>query len=715
MVMSKNNARGKDSHKVFVSSICITAISVLLSPWLWSCGSSRINGAEDVPVDHALDGAGDVEGDGEEGPEVVDSDGDTISDEQEGAFDPGGPVDTDGDTVPDYLDDDSDNDTIPDADEAGRTVAVTGPVDSDKDGIPDFRDTDSDGNTIPDSEENREDPDGDGIGNWADPDDDGDTLTDAEEMGPDPSHPFDFDGDTIPDYLDTDSDNDLISDIQEAHGDTDNDGADDRHDLDSDNDTLADSYEAGDNDYTTWPPDSDEDGYPDFRDVDSDNDGLSDSWEVHNGLDPTSADSDGDTYNDLIEIGAESDPTDPASTPRTVGNFFFIVDYLEDPVPPEEDIVFTTTIRHADIFFLMDTTGSMGSEIDQLKADLQAVVIPRVRGLIEDAWYGVGEFDDYPVDPYGAGPPDYNDRVFYLLQEITDSVTDAQAAVDALHTSYGGDCPESQVPALYAAATGEGYVPYLSPQYDCDLGGGEFGYPCFRPAAVPIIVMITDAPYHDGPDYYASYSGISPRPVEYDETVTALRQAHIKVLSIVSNGGCDTATATQHAQRLAQDTGAVDSDGNPAVFSVSGSGLGLGSQVVSAIQTLSGNIPVDVSITARDNPSDDVDTLRFIDRIIPSTEGGVEDPLRPGFFCASGLTTEDLDADTIPDSFIDIIPGTIVCFSLSVNRNDFVEPTEEPQTFKAYLDIFADQSSILDTRQVIFMVPPHIEGPGVPL
>jgi hypothetical protein len=93
-----------------------------------------------------------------------DADGDGISDEREGRYEAGGPVDTDGDGTPDYLDDDSDGDTIPDSVEAGSNVSLLGPVDSDGDGTPDFRDLDSDDNGIPDEDEGSGDYDDDGIG-----------------------------------------------------------------------------------------------------------------------------------------------------------------------------------------------------------------------------------------------------------------------------------------------------------------------------------------------------------------------------------------------------------------------------------------------------------------------------------------------------------------------------------------------------------------------
>src|SRR5574337_1947304 len=77
------------------------------------------------------------------GDPMQDSDGDGISDVDEGRAQN---VDTDHDGTPDYLDTDSDNDGIPDYREAGDLDLTTLPIDSDNDGTPDFRDTDSDNN-----------------------------------------------------------------------------------------------------------------------------------------------------------------------------------------------------------------------------------------------------------------------------------------------------------------------------------------------------------------------------------------------------------------------------------------------------------------------------------------------------------------------------------------------------------------------------------------
>ena len=76
-----------------------------------------------------------------------DCDCDTICDLHEGASPEanctdGDGVDTDEDTIPDYLDPDSDNDGVPDSEEAGDSDRSTPPdlYDHDADGTPDFRD-----------------------------------------------------------------------------------------------------------------------------------------------------------------------------------------------------------------------------------------------------------------------------------------------------------------------------------------------------------------------------------------------------------------------------------------------------------------------------------------------------------------------------------------------------------------------------------------------
>jgi hypothetical protein len=641
---------------------------------------------------------------GPDGVSPDDADGDTISDTDEGRFDTTGGTDTDGDGTPDYLDEDSDGDGIPDGVEAGDMDASSPPADSDGDGTPDFRDLDSDGNAILDGDEGMGDADGDGIRDFADLDNDGDDIDDRTEIGGTPSAPVDADGDTVPDYMDLDSDNDSITDQQERPADSDIDGdlVPDRHDLDTDGDGIPDATEAGDTDPHTWPRDTDGDGTPDFRDIDSDNDGLSDSWEFEHGLNPFEEDSDGDGVPDLIEVGAGTDPLDASSNPTTEGNFYFLVPYMEDPDPPEDTLVFTTDLQKADVFFIMDTTGSMGGAITNLQSTLSTSIIPAVAAIIPDVWFGVGRHDDYPYGGYGSST--WGDVAFQLVQRMTASATDAQIAVDSLDLHGGSDGEESQVPALWATATGLGLDTYLPPQDAC--ASSEVGYPCFRTGSVPIVVLITDAPYHNGPGGYAPYSISGHVPPTYDEAVTALNAIHAKVIAVVAGGWGE---AMSHATSITTDTGAVDVGGSPLLYTTGWDGTGLGSEIVDGIETMAHQVPIDVSAAARDDDTDMVDATYFIASIVPNVVGGITDPADPSIICVGGLPVDDMDGDTVLDTFVGILPGTPVCFDITPRMNDIIEATEEPQVFKAYIDVVGDGITVLDSRDVYFLIPPHID------
>lgn len=621
----------------------------------------------------------------EEIPALPDEDGDTIADRDEGE----GAVDTDEDGTPDTLDEDSDNDTIPDSIEAGDDNVGTIPVDSDGDTIKDFRDEDSDNDTIPDFDEGFGDEDIDGIHNYRDLDSDGDFIADSTEGT------VDTDGDTLPDFLDTDSDGDTISDLYESLIDDDEDGIVNYLDLDSDNDTIPDSVEAGDDDPSTPPLNCDEDDRENYRDTDSDNDGVHDSDEFYSGCpDVCNPDSDGDGVSDLIEIAYGSDACDMADSPLTRGDFVFVVPYMESPEPTMDTLSFSTSLRQADVYFLVDTTFSMDGEITNLQNSLTTTIIPQVRTTIDDVWFGVAGFDDYPESPYGYP----GDRVYYQEQRMTANSADAQSAVGRLAVHDGGDRPESQVPALWAIATGGGLGTYLAAQTSC--GAGEYGYPCFRAGSIPIVVLITDAPFHNDSAGNDPYSGISPVPPGYSTTRTALTDNSIKVLGV--NSG-DFASRSD-IEQLARDTGAADRSGTPLVFSIMADGDGLGDQIVNAIRALANQVPISVSTQAVDDTSDTVDATVFIDHIVSNALGD------PVIGCEGGLSVADTDGDGWNDTFTAIIPGTMVCFDIYVKMNTTVPPLEVPQLFRAYIEVIGDGITLLDTRVVYFLVPPVFPG-----
>ncbi|NMC68876.1 MAG: hypothetical protein GYA57_02270 [Myxococcales bacterium] len=679
-------------------------------------GDLDIPGADgdlDIPGADA-DADADADGDGEVVPEVLpevppdtsltDTDGDTIPDDIEGWDD------LDGDTLPNARDDDSDGDDIPDAVEAGDSDPRTMPADSDHDGTPDFLDFDSDNDTIRDADEWLIDVDGDTIPAYRDFDSDGDGIFDNFEAGDaDPgTPPRDTDGDTTPDYLDLDSDGDFISDAHESLVDTDGDTILDYLDPDSDNDGVSDRDEAGDGDLATPPANCDGDALPNYRDTDSDNDGVRDLDEISlHHTDPCRADTDGDTVTDLIEIAYGSPPTDPTDSPRERGDFVFIEPYLNDPEPWVDTLVFSTALQKADVYFLVDTTGSMGGEIANLRSSIRSTVIPGIIAAIPDSWTGVGHFDDYPVSPYGDSST--GDVSYRNLQNLTSDAAASQTAANALPSHYGADGPESHVPALWTVATGDRSRTLPSiPAPSC--AAGRVGYPCFRSDAVRVIVLITDAAFHNGPGgtepYAATVGGVTPPT--YIQARDALVAARIKVIGVNSGG----TYGRPNLETLARDTGAVDSGGGVLVYDISSDGTGLGAQVINAVQTLANNVPIRVDARFVDDPADAVDTrTAFLDYIETNTSGRtIHDPATDTDRVCTTLASADSDGDGHPDYFPSLLPGTSVCWDIHVKRNETVAATSDAQIFRATINVIGDLSTPLDSRDIFFLVPPEIQG-----
>lgn len=643
-------------------------------------------------------------------PALGDSDGDRISDLEEGFDGAFFRDDTDGDGRPDYLDPDSDDDGLPDAFEAGDDDLSTPARDSDGDGTPDFRDLDSDDNGILDEREGMADTDRDGVADHADEDDDGDYVRDADELAGRVDFPRDGDDDGVPDFRDPDSDGDTILDGHEWGVDGDGDGDPDVEDLDSDDDGIPDAEEAGDERLETAPVDTDGDAIPDFRDRDSDADGLPDGAEAAAGTSPIEGDSDGDGVSDLVEVGAGTDPLTAADNPMARGNFVFLVPYDRPPTPTRDTLDFRTNVQLADLYFLFDTTGSMVAEISTMRA---ATIDILDQLTCEDSGTACTSDIDCEFVPGticgGAGTCIEDPEASFCIASIWTGV----GRYEGLANSYRNLLSLQPVPSrtrdqIPTSADGGGGSESLFQSVACTVDpsrctalgctAGGVGCPSFRLEAVRMLVTITDE------DNQCDTAACAPTTAS--EVGAILRAAAVTFAGI--NAGT-AALTTQDLEGIAIGAGSLASDGAPLVFQAGDAGTPEGaarltSAVVDAVNEVVRNRPLRISIDPSDEPGDAGDALQFISRLEVNVT-------RPG--CLLVDATSDVNPrDGYDDTFDAVQPGNRVCWDVVVRRNTFVDPTHEPQLFRALLTVRGDGSP-LDRRTVYFLVPPRIEGPIV--
>lgn len=430
-------------------------------------------------------------------------------------------------------------------------------------------------------------------------------------------------------------------------------------------------------------------------------------------------------------------------------DFFFVLPFQDPAGSQTKPLTFSTDVKSMDVFFNMDTTGSMFGPIQNLQNSLTGSVIPSVQGQVPDTQFGVGAFEDFPIAPFGDNPCGSGvggpDQPFQLLQAITDVAGSVLAGVNALSTGgtpigCGGDLPESNIEALYQIATGEGLLgpaPTNVPPNATGVGGVGF-----RESSLPVVVSITDAPSHN-PDNEACEaqsfsSGYSTNPAVggvahgMQETVAALDAICARVVQIATQQGNCSALADGVA--LATQTGAVippdawdlapagrpagcaagqcctgvngagvapDGSGRcPLAYLTQGDGSGVSTSLTDGLVMLAAYSPFDVT-TAVDGVGTDNEgvalpagttTADFIKAIRPASHGTVPLPGVP-------------DPTLTEDSFLDVIPDTPVTFDVEA-FNDFVPGGDEPRLFVATIRVLAGGCADLDEREVFILVPP---------
>lgn len=471
----------------------------------------------------------------------------------------------------------------------------------------------------------------------------------------------------------TDTDGDGIADQLEGRNyeggpsvDTNGNGIPDYKDKDSDGDGIPDSVEAA-NPYL--PPgtpgrvrtgpcspvaDTDGDGIPDFQDPDSDNDGVPDSMEkvCPNGR-PCRlfVDCSGNGVPDIVEMAAGADPCSSAPVPNA--GLYFVLPY--DAPPESKNFDFSTGVKDADIDFMIDTTSSMQATIDNVKTSLDSVIIPSILNgdpsanppipAIPGAYIGINTFRDVPWAPWG----DPGDQLYQFAFPVGGSTVygnvtapvqsgstyqapaNVKQILGTLTAGGGGDGPEGTTQALWMAATNTPHAWTAGGLWDSTPAHcsdpNDIGRACFRPGKLPIFVLISDAPFHNGPEAGACPNGndyVNPpntidtqactagkavgQTISYSQTVNALKSIGAKVIGVSVNTGApgqaraDMIDLANKTNSLYEDDTGFTTVTKPLVTDQDTATGDVSNQVVRLIGLLAGYGLHDVT-TRRDNYS----------------------------------------------------------------------------------------------------------------
>lgn len=162
-----------------------------------------------------------------------------------------------------------------------------------------------------------------------------------------------------------------------------------------------------------------------------------------------------------------------------------------DPIAGEE------TKAPADIVFVVDSTGSMDDEIDDVKSKIDNI-IEEIESTVDDIQFGLATYRDHPGRYGGCGYyeeyGELGDWDFRIDTHLTTNRYALKQAVHRMNADGGSDKPESVADAI------------IHTTYDFQWRGGD---------VAKIALLIGDAPGHDCEndyDTWGDYDSTGPCP-----------------------------------------------------------------------------------------------------------------------------------------------------------------------------------------------------------
>jgi peptidase M23-like protein/integrin beta-like protein/dockerin type I repeat protein len=260
-------------------------------------------------------------------------------------------------------------------------------------------------------------------------------------------------------------------------------------------------------------------------------------------------------------------------------------DFIDNNRPAED------TPPTLDIYLIVDTSNSYIDDLVTFKA-VAPVVISVIKAFNSNARFGLGTFVDYPISPFGSA--ETGDKAYEQLTDLTFDRDRILEKIKSLSVKFGDDIPESQLTAMFQAATGDGQ----------DLS--KLGYPgasisaCQQAnfsnsnGAIKLIVPWTDAPFHQpGDPGDIPYPG--PSFQENVDAILALDPPKVIGISSGEDAVADLEEMAAATDALApaggvdcDDDGSIDiAEGEPLVCSISTSGVGIGEAIISLVDVAS--------------------------------------------------------------------------------------------------------------------------------
>jgi hypothetical protein len=368
-------------------------------------------------------------------------------------------------------------------------------------------------------------------------------------------------------------------------------------------------------------------------------------------------------------------------------------------VPLQQTIATTTNYQELDVFFLIDRTCSMGTELSAMNAAVVSIIgslTCETSGVscVEDADCSSSEVCSLSgsciedpsllgcVPSFWSGSGTYTDPS-YAIQSLANLSDNPSATSSAIPTTTGGGYAENMFEAAYCVAN-----PAACGSAITGCASSGVGCPGYRSDSVRVLVEITDEDDEANDPFYTAFS--------------AGNQLIAQDINFVGID-CDASHAgLADLEALATAANSVDSSGAP--FVRSGDNSAVATQVTSALQEILDMVSMEVGIELAEVGGDDGDALPLVDYITVNTSSadldgdGIAD-------CGGPTSTFDGDGDGRDESFTDVDPSSPVCWDIVALEAAMPMGTANVQTYSLEITIRGN-GALLDIVHAHFVVAP---------